>query len=167
MIKEVISMEQAWNHLISYFPVKVIIGFFIAVVLDVRTIIFMSFMWLIFLDCFTRWLAISYEYLKEQGMEEPSLLDSLKGIPEARRAGRISSHVMRKQGVEKLLLYNICALGAALCDLISFEMHSPMGITALVISYLAVSELLSIIENLSEAGVQNLGRLVTKLKGRL
>lgn len=160
-------MERAFDSLMSYFPIKVVVGVFMAFVLNAEAIIFMSFAWLVFLDCFTRWIAISYEFLMEQGEEKPSLWTSIKGIPSARRAGRIKSSVMREQGIAKLIVYMICLFGAALCDLISFEMHGPTDLTNLVASYMTITELLSIVENLSDAGVESLTRLVNRLKGRL
>lgn len=160
-------MEHAFDSLMSYFPIKVVVGVFMAFVLNAETIIFMSFAWLVFLDCFTRWIAISYEFLMEQGEEKPSLWTSIKGIPSARRAGRIKSSVMREQGIAKLIVYMICLFGAALCDLVSFEMHGPTDLTNLVVSYMTITELLSIVENLSDAGVESLTRLVNRLKGRL
>lgn len=160
-------MEHAFDSLMSYFPIKVVVGVFMAFVLNAEALIFMSFAWLVFLDCFTRWIAISYEFLMEQGEEKPSLWTSIKGIPSARRAGRIKSSVMREQGIAKLIVYMICLFGAALCDLISFEMHGPTDLTNLVASYMTITELLSIVENLSDAGVESLTRLVNRLKGRL
>lgn len=160
-------MEHAFDSLMSYFPIKVVVGVFMAFVLNAEAIIFMSFAWLVFLDCFTRWIAISYEFLMEQGEEKPSLWTSIKGIPSARRAGKIKSSVMREQGIAKLIVYMICLFGAALCDLISFEMHGPTYLTNLVVSYMTITELLSIVENLSDAGVESLTRLVNRLKGRL
>lgn len=160
-------MEHAFDSLMSYLPIKVIVGVFMAFVLNAEAIIFMSFAWLVFLDCFTRWIAISYGFLLEQGEEKPSLWTSIKGVPAARRAGRIKSSIMREQGIAKLIVYMICLFGAALCDLISFEMHGPTDLTNLVVSYMTITELLSIVENLSDAGVESLTRLVNRLKGRL
>lgn len=160
-------MEHAFDSLMSYFPIKVVVGVFMAFVLNAEAIIFMSFSWLVFLDCFTRWIAISYEFLMEQGEEKPSLWTSIKGIPSARRAGKIKSSVMREQGIAKLIVYMICLFGAALCDLISLKMHGPTDLTNLVVSYMTITELLSIVENLSDAGVESLTRLVNRLKGRL
>ena len=133
-------MEHAFDSLMSYFPIKVVVGVFMAFVLNAEAIIFMSFAWLVFLDCFTRWIAISYGFLLEQGEEK---------------------------GIAKLIVYMICLFGAALCDLISFEMHGPTDLTNLVVSYMTITELLSIVENLSDAGVESLTRLVNRLKGRL
>lgn len=160
-------MEHAFDSLMSYFPIKVIVGVFMAFVLNAEAIIFMSFAWLVFLDCFTRWIAISYGFLLEQGEEKPSLWTSIKGIPAARRAGRINSSIMRERGIAKLIVYMICLFGAALCDLIYFEMHGPTDLTNLVVSYMTTTELLSIVENLSDAGVESLTRLVNRLRGRL
>ena len=160
-------MEHAFDSLMYYFPIKIIVGVFMAFVLNAETIIFMSFAWLVFLDCFTRWIAISYGFLLEQGEEKPSLWTSIKGIPAARRAGRIKSSIMREQGIAKLIVYMICLFGAALCDFIYFEMHGPTDLTNLVVSYMTTTELLSIVENLSDAGVESLTRLVNRLKGRL
>ena len=155
------------DKLLSMFPLKVLIGIFLVVIMDVRTVVSFAFAWLVFLDCFTRWIAISYGFLMEQGEEKPSLWTSIKGIPSARRAGRIKSSVMREQGIAKLIVYMICLFGAALCDLVSFEMHGPTDLTNLVVSYMTITELLSIVENLSDAGVESLTRLVNRLKGRL
>lgn len=155
------------DKLLSMFLLKVLIGIFLVVIMDVRTVVSFAFAWLVFLDCFTRWLAITHDFLEEQGEAEPSLWQSFKAIPAARRAGLIRSEVMRKQGVDKLMLYILCALGAASCDLIFTELHSPAWLTSFVIGYMAVTELLSIVENLSDAGVSSMSRLITRLKGRL
>lgn len=161
------SLEDAFRGLMDLFPIKALAGLFMVIALDSRAIIFYSFVWLVFLDCFTRWLAISYGYAVELGVERPSLYKAFVGIPAARRAGLIRSDVMKEQGVTKLLLYNICALAAGACDLILFELHSPMWFMTAVVGYLAMTELLSIIENLSDAGVDSLGRLAARIKGRL
>ena len=155
------------DKLLSMFPLKALIGIFLVVIMDVRTVVSFAFAWLVFLDCFTRWLAITHDFLEGQGEAEPSLWQSFKAIPAARRAGLIRSEVMRKQGVDKLMLYILCALGAASCDLIFTELHSPAWLMSFVIGYMVVTELLSIVENLSDAGVSSMSRLITRLKGRL
>ena len=159
------ELGNALRNLYDMFPVKALASMLMVIAMDSRAIIFYSFAWLVILDCFTRWLAISYKYAVETGVERPSLYKAFVGIPAARRAGLIRSDVMREQGVTKLLLYNICAIAAGACDLILFELH--MWFMTVVVGYLAVSELLSIIENLSEAGVDSMGRLIMKIKGRL
>ena len=161
------DMYTMLDKFFSMFPVKAAVGVLTVVLLDARTIIFLSFAWLIFIDCFTRWLAITHDHLVENHVEKPSLWQCFTHIPDARRAGLIRSEIMRQQGVDKLLLYILCALVAATCDLISKEMGNPMWLTNFVMGYMATTELLSVVENLSDAGVESMNRLITKLKGRL
>lgn len=152
----------------SEFPEKMVASSFLLVLMDARAITFMAFCHLVFLDCFTRWLALSHEYLVSEGeVNNPSLLKCVKAIPAARRAGLIKSAVMREQGLDKLILYCFCAIGAGLCDLIFMMLHVPAWMTSFIVGYMAVTEILSIIENLSDAGVSSLSRLAQKLKGRL
>ena len=122
---------------------------------------------LVFLDCLTRWIAISYKYLVEQGEEHPSLIRAIVKIPFARRAGKIESRVMKEQGLCKLLLYAVCVTVACLVDLMMATLHAPGWMVTLMVSYMAITETLSVVENLSDAGVDSLARLAAKLKGRL
>lgn len=153
-------MEHAFDSLMSYFPIKVVVGVLMAFVFNAEAIIFMSFAWLVFLDCFTRWIAISYGFLLEQGEEKPSLWTSIKGIPAARRAGVINSHAMRTQFVQKFFVYMLLVVAGALVDF----MPGRSEFANLVIAYLASSELLSIVENLDDAGVSAVHDLAGLIK---
>lgn len=160
-------MGDLLERFMDGFPLKSLMSLVLMVCVNAEVIVFFSFTWMVFLDCLTRWLAISYGYLVGEGKVKPSLLQCFKAIPSARRAGLIKSEVMRQKGVDKIILYTLCALSAAACDLILTELHAPACMTGFVMGYMAMTELLSIIENLSEAGVDSLNRLVMKLKGRL
>ena len=46
-------------------------------------------------------------------------------------------------------------------------LNTPTWMVSLVIGYMVVTEVLSVIENLSDAGVDVLDKLIGKLKGRL
>ena len=122
------------------------------------------FMILIFLDCMTRWMAISYHRLR--GMEEAgiSLWQVICEIPAARREGLISSQVMKYRGIEKLVLYLLTVMAAAGADFLLKESGGAAYLSEAVIGYLAVTEFLSIIENLSDAGVASMGVLLRKWK---
>ena len=60
------------DKLLSMFPLKALIGIFLVVIMDVRTVVSFAFAWLVFLDCFTRWLAITHDFLEGQGEAEPT-----------------------------------------------------------------------------------------------
>jgi phage-related holin len=74
---------------------------------------------------------------------------------------------MKEQGLCKLLLYGVCVIVACLVDLMMATLHAPGWMVNLMVSYMAITETLSVVENLSDAGVDSLARLVEKLKGRL
>ena len=112
-------------------------------------------------------IAISYEFLKEKGVENPSILACIKGTKTARKAGRINSSTMKERGLGKIAIYVICAFVAGVGDLMMHILNTPTWMVSLVIGYMVVTEVLSVIENLSDAGVDVLDKLIGKLKGRL
>ena len=70
-----------------------------------QSLMLLIFIGLLFLDCVTRWMAISYGRLKEMGQRAIGLWQVVQEIPAARRAGLISSQVMKRRGIEKMVLY--------------------------------------------------------------
>ena len=134
---------------------------------ETQFIMFMVFIFLVFMDCFTRWMALGAAFLKNHGHVEPGLWEACRAIPAARRAGLISSQVMKKQGMEKLILYNVSVMTAAGADFLLKSSGTAPFLTSAIVSYLVVTETLSIIENLSEAGVGSLEKLAQQVRKRL
>lgn len=134
---------------------------------ETQFIMFMVFIFLVFMDCFTRWMALGAAFLKNHGHAEPGLWEACRAIPAARRAGLISSQVMKKQGMEKLILYNVSVMTAAGADFLLENSGAAPFLTSAIVSYLVVTETLSIIENLSEAGVGSLEKLAQQVRKRL
>lgn len=134
---------------------------------ETQFIMFMVFVFMVFMDCFTRWMAIGAAWLKNQGNTSPGLWEACRAIPAARRAGLISSQVMKKQGMEKLILYNVSVMTAAGADFLLENSGATPFLTSAIVSYLVVTETLSIIENLSEAGVGGFAHLADKLRKKV
>lgn len=134
---------------------------------ETQFIMFMVFIFLVFMDCFTRWMALGAAFLKNHGHAEPGLWEACRAIPAARRAGLISSQVMKKQGMEKLILYNVSVMTAAGADFLLKSSGTAPFLTSAIVSYLVVTETLSIIENLSEAGVGSLEKLAQQVRKRM
>lgn len=134
---------------------------------ETQFIMFMVFIFLVFMDCFTRWMAIGAAWLKGQGNMNPGLWEACRAIPAARRAGLISSQVMKKQGMEKLILYNVSVMTAAGADFLLENSGATPFLTSAIVSYLVVTETLSIIENLSEAGAGGFAHLANKLRKKV
>ena len=112
-------------------------------------------------------MALAYEYLQEQGEENPTLIKSIIGIKAARSAGKISSDVMKHRFLGKISIYLICVMAAASADLIMVQLTQPTWAVATIIGYLTITELLSIIENLNAAGVEAVQGLIAKLKKKV
>ena len=84
----------------------------------------------------------------------------------ARKAGYINSYMMRKHFVSKMLTYFIAVFGAFIVDTILVKIGTkPMMVTT-ALGYLATTEMLSVVENLDEAGVAMVHDLVEILKGK-
>lgn len=160
-------LAQAAHNFLSNFGAKATVSAVLTVTGYQHVTLLACFSMLVVLDCMTRWIAISYKYLIEQGADNPSLFQSICNIPDARRAGRIESRVMKEQGLCKLLLYAVCVFVACLVDGMMVTIHAPGWMVTLMVSYMAMTECLSVVENLSDAGVDSLSRLIEKLKGRL
>lgn len=103
----------------------------------------------------------------EAGRNEPTVLQAICGIPAARRQGSISSEVMKHRFLGKLVVYMLCVAAAAVIDVVMQQLNNAQWAVLLVISYLVATELLSIIENLSDAGCKNLTGLITLVKKKL
>lgn len=119
--------------------------------------LFCIFCILVWLDCATRWIAISYKY---NGSD--SFIGAIKGIPAAHRAKAISSAKMRCGFYDKMGSYVLLVVGALLAD--SGAGHALF--TNLVVSYLTATEFLSIIENLNDSGISALAGLVNIVKSK-
>ncbi len=148
------------------FDIKVVAGAVLGLVTNKYSILMVGFGVLLYIDILTKWIAISYAYLVEQGHENPAFFDAVKGINSARRARKINSYEMRKRSVSKLFVYIICFLMAAIFDLMSSASGANSQIVQIVCGYLAMNEILSVIENLGDAGVQSMSRLYELLKRR-
>lgn len=154
-----LGMGSTIKTLFSGLPIKLSGSVILALLLHQYAVLFYAFTFLVFLDCFTRWMSISYERLVGRG-EQTHLLNVLKGIKAARSEGLISSNVMKHRFVGKIVVYIICVVAAGVVDVCMLELIKPVWAVATVISYLVITELLSIVENLNDAGIEALQGLL-------
>ena len=84
------------ERLTDGFPMK-LMGGILFLTLEKQLAMLLLFGILIFLDCFTRWIAISHAHLVSCG-RQPTFLEAVCGIREARRQRLISSEIMKKRG---------------------------------------------------------------------
>ena len=161
------QLRNSLENVLNMAPLKTALGAIIAALLYKHVIMFYCFVGLVFLDCFTRWLAISHDYLvANEKKEKPSLWKSFCSISRARAAGKISSTIMRERGLSKIMVYIVAVFTSAISDKLLLSIGSQPWLVSLIIGYLTVTEALSVVENLSDAGVGSLGRIIDKIKGR-
>lgn len=155
------AAQTLW-HGISY---KSIAAAILAILLHKHAVLFIAFSALVFIDCFTRWMSLSYKRLQGMG-QTPSVMQIIGGIEAARAEGLISSEVMKHRFVGKLIVYILCILAAVLVDVCMIALHQPPWAVPLVAGYLVVTELLSICENLNDAGIEAVGEIAALVKRR-
>lgn len=156
-----IWVGKVFDGLYMGWPYKTMLGI-VFLALERHIELFTAFACIVCVDLFAKFIALSYGYLTQSMTEKPSLIDSVKGIPAAHRAGVINSYAMRTQFVEKISVYMLLVVAGALVDFMMWRSE----FANLVIAYLASSELLSIVENLDEAGVSAVHDLAALVKRR-
>ena len=162
------QLRNSLENVLNMAPLKTALGAIIAALLYKHVIMFYCFVGLVFLDCFTRWLAISHDYLvANEKKEKPSLWKSFCSISRARAAGKISSTIMRERGLSKIMVYIVAVFTSAISDKLLLSIGSQPWLVSLIIGYLTVTEALSVVESLSDAGVGRLGRIIDKIKSRI
>lgn len=160
-------MDNVLNTLrnLSHDMVLKLLASSIIVALFYHAVLFAMFGAVVFLDLFSRWLALSHQYLVTH-KQEATLIDCFWGIKRAHKAGLISSYVMRKTFFSKMITYLLLIIGASIVDYMIKGSGGGVMAVSLVITYLSMTELLSIVENLDEAGVSAMHDLVDLIKGR-
>lgn len=159
------AVYNAAHTLTHGFTYKSVIGAILALLLHKHAVLFMVFSALVFLDCFTRWMSLSYKRLQGMG-QTPTVLQIIGGIEAAHTDGLIKSEVMKHRFVGKVIVYILCVLAAVLVDLAMITLQQPVWAVPLVAGYLVITELLSICENLNDAGIEAVQGLVNVIKKR-
>lgn len=156
------AINKAACRLGDYWEVKVVAGGMLAAV-QFHFQLMSLFVALIVIDLATKWIELAYNTIKTDGYT-PSLLESIKAIPQAHRKGVISSKAMKTQFCGKIIVYVIVVMAGSIMDTMTVQVHSYGLVMPLCVSYLAASEILSIIENLDDAGVSAVHDLAALIK---
>jgi len=127
----------------------------------------LAFVALVIIDLVTKWIALSKEYLtKRKRKKNVTLWKCVVNIPAARAAGYIKSEAMKHRFLCKIIVYLLVVFAGALADHIMMTMDKPQWAVVLLVGYLSVTELISILENLQDAGVEEAGQLHDILEKR-
>lgn len=126
--------------------------------------LFTLFAIVVMIDLFSKFLALAHQMEVNDGREDVSLIAALYGIPEAHRRGIINSYAMKTRFLGKMFMYMLVVIAGGSIDALIIISGGRSEFCMLIISYLAATELLSIIENLDDAGVSAVHDLVALIK---
>ena len=159
-------MMQVFHKLQEAWILKVCLSCAVTVAIHEHAQIFTAFVALVFVDLFSKWLSLSRQRLVDHGEQSPNLWKVLCGLRAARHDGYIRSDAMRTRFVHKILGYVVVVASAVVLDFMLTHSHAPTFATTVVIGYLAITEFISILENMQESGVEEAGALVDLIRKR-
>ncbi len=154
------NMIGTVGHLSENWAVKLAGAAFVGVACSMHGQLLLAFVGLVIIDLVTKWLALSKEYLcKKKRRKNPSLWQCVTAIPAARKAGYIKSEAMKHRFLGKIVVYLCVVFAGGLADYIMVVMDKPTWAVLLLVGYLSITELISIVENLQDAGVEEAAKL--------
>jgi len=152
-------VQRAVHSLTASWGIKMTLAaVFAAIQLHIE--LFLVFNLLVILDCATKWIALARPLC--QG--PPEVWEEIKMIPEAHRRGIIQSEKMKTRFIGKIAVYLIATIAAAAVDIALGDIGRNPQAVSLCVGYLAATELLSIVENLNDAGVSAMADLLAIVK---
>lgn len=122
------------------------------------------FTFLVVLDVATKYAALSYQRLIDNGEQDPPVLRKWQAIPLAFDDKYIRSRYGRESFRVKILTYVEATLAAYLFDLMA---GTPGWAVHLVWLYLGGNEFLSILENLRDGGNKAMGHFLELVRDKL
>lgn len=159
-------MTQVFQKLQEAWILKVCLSCAVTVAIHEHAQIFAAFVALVFADLFSKWLSLSRQRLVDRGEQSPNLWQEFCGIRAARHDGYIRSDAMRTRFVHKILSYVVVVASAVVLDFMLTHSHAPAFATNVVIGYLAITEFISILENMQQSGIEEAGALVEMIRKR-
>jgi len=148
------------DHISENWAVKLAGATFVGAACSMHGQLLLAFVALIVIDLITKWIALAHDYLtKRKRRKNPTLWQCVVNIPAARKAGYIKSEAMKHRFLGKIVVYLLVIFAGATIDNIMMTMDKPAWAVVLLAGYLSITELISIVENLQDAGVEEAEQL--------
>lgn len=163
------SMQKSAGNLADGWLAKSFVSVGLAVAGSIYGSALVAFVFLVFIDLLTRWMAIVRQFRIDAGdiAENVTLCCCVTGIPAAFHAGYINSSAMKHRFAGKIILYGFLTLMAVNVDKLILAAGESQFMLRTVWVYLAATEAMSILENLRDAGAEQAGSLLDFARGRL
>lgn len=128
-----------------------------------------SFIMLIVIDLLTKWLALSYKCLIDNGtcQDDAGLYECMIKMQDAAVKGYIKSGEMKHRFAGKVILYMFVTLMAIQVDRMLGAANQSVLFLNMAWFYFGATEGISILENLRDAGVSSIDPLLTFIRNKL
>lgn len=153
------AAAHALDNLMTLWGMKLIMSAVVGALLSYHGRLLTIFVALVVIDLFTKWFQLSRQYLVDNEAEDLGAWAVLTSMRQAHKAGYIKSDAMKHRFLGKIAVYMIFTFCAALLDGAFKTMGNPQFAVILTVGYLAVTEFLSILENLQAAGIKEAAKL--------
>lgn len=153
------AVAHALDNLMTAWGIKLVMSAVVGALLSYHGRLLTIFVALVVIDLLTKWFQLSRQYLVDNEEEDLSAWAVLMAMRRARRAGYIKSDAMKHRFLGKIAVYMVFTFCAALLDGTFKTMGNPQFAVILTVGYLAVTEFLSILENLQAAGIKEAEKL--------
>ncbi|MHC1718476.1 MAG: phage holin family protein [Acidaminococcaceae bacterium] len=172
-------LRRGIENMLEFWPIKLMISALTSLftwLLGGTEIIFAAVLVFVILDTLTKWASITKKYLIDHGADPGriNIFSIFIGWFCAWKKGYLETKELRKKWGDKLFAYLILIIAACqvlkLPEIILFGLPINKSITGGIYSFIAITELLSICENLGEAGntkLANLRKFLDNLTNRI
>lgn len=153
------SIYNSAGHIADAWAFKLIASFLVGLIFNLHVQLLLLFVLMVVVDLLTKWFALTKTYLTDSGTADPDTWIVFTSMGKAHRAGYIKSDVMKHRFLGKIVIYMTVTFVAAVLDMFFKMLDKPEFGVVLTVGYLAVTEFLSILENLQAAGVKEASQL--------
>lgn len=130
-----------------------------------------AFFWLIVIDIATRWIAIGYKYLLDKGVtkEQITMFDKIQAIVLAFDEKILTSKIMLWGFFGKFMLFAILLFASSHIDHVLLGLGIPLNfaVVKFMLAYICYNEILSVAENLRDAGNDHMDKLIEILNANI
>lgn len=130
-----------------------------------------AFFWLIVIDIATRWIAIGYKYLLDKGVtkEQITIFDKIQAIVLAFDEKILTSKIMLWGFFGKFVLFAILLFASSHIDHVLLGLGIPLNfaVVKFMLAYICYNEILSVAENLRDAGNDHMDKLIEILNANI
>ena len=161
-------MHKYISEILHFIEYKVILGVITAIFTDSFFKVMFIFALIEFCDIFTRWISQSKKcWMALYPQSKAGMWRYITWMWQARKWRFIRSDAMRN-GIDKILLYLIILLVATMVDTAIATTSGAKFCTVVCVSICGCTEMLSILENLSEITSANvIGKIKEKIKEKV